>query len=305
MSKTVWNRYFFGLAVITTLAMLVWMVGINAGAQTVMSGSWTASVSSKENSKINLNLERRSNKGGKHQSGQSYDFSDLQGLTREQALSGGPVSFSLVREAGRIDCEGSFQDGKGSGTFRFTPNLAFVSAMKSRGFNFEQDSDDDQRHPEDRLFAAATLNVTTALADDLASAGFGKLDVGDLFKAAIFKIDSSFMREMKASGFENLGMEELVKARIFKIDADFVRQVSQMGFNKEPFESLVKMQIFKVTPEFITEVRNEGLANLAVEDLVKMRIFKIDAQFIRQAKAEGVPLEVERLVQKRIGVARR
>ncbi len=78
-----------------------------------------------------------------------------------------------------------------------------------------------------------------------------------------------------------------------------------MGFDKEPFESLVKMRIFKITPEFITEVRNEGLTNLSVEDIVKLRIFKIDSEFIRQAKADGVPLEVERLVQRRIGVARK
>jgi hypothetical protein len=109
---------------------------------------------------------------------------------------------------------------------------------------------------------------------------------------------------MKASGFE-LGMEDLVKARIFKIDPEFVRQVAQMGFEKESFESLVKMQIFKVTPEFITEVRNEGLTNLQIEDLVKLRIFKIDANYIREAKAQGVPLEVERLVERRIGVGRR
>jgi hypothetical protein len=78
-----------------------------------------------------------------------------------------------------------------------------------------------------------------------------------------------------------------------------------MGFEKEPFESLVKMQIFKVTPEFITEMRNEGLNDLHIEDLVKLRIFKIDTDFIRAAKADGVPLEVERLVQRKIGVARR
>jgi len=81
--------------------------------------------------------------------------------------------------------------------------------------------------------------------------------------------------------------------------------VSQMGFDKEPFESLVKMQIFKVTPEFVTVMRNEGLTDLQIEDLVKLRIFKIDTDFIRAAKADGVPLEVERLVQRKIGVARR
>ena len=304
MPRTIWNRFFIGMVLITSFVLLVWIAGTNVGAQSTLTGDWNATVN-KDESKLNLNMERRSQKGDRHQHGQTYDFSEFQGLTREQALNGGPVSFSLVREAGRIDLEGSFQNGKGSGTFRFTGNPAFISAMKSRGYDFEQYYDDDDRHAENRLFAATALNVTTALADDLASAGFGKLGVDDLFKAAIFKIDSAFMREMKASGFENLGMEELVKARIFKIDANFVKQVSQMGFEKEPFESLVKMQIFKVTPEFITEMRNEGLNNLAVEDLVKLRIFKIDPEFIRQAKADGVPLEVERLVQIKIGVARR
>ena len=305
MSRTVWNRFFIGMALITSVALLIWIAGVNVAAQSTTSGEWTASISSKDD-KLQLNLERRSGKNHRNQMGQSYEFSEFQGLTREQALNGGPVNFSLVREAGRIDMEGSFQNGKGSGTFRFTGNAGFVSAMKSRGFDFEQSrNSDEDRDSEDRLFAATALNITTALADDLNSAGFGKLGVDDLFKAAIFKINSQFMREMKASGFQNLGMEELVKARIFKIDAELVRQVSQMGFDKEPFESLVKMQIFKVTPEFITEMRNEGLANLQIEELVKLRIFKIDTEFIRAAKADGVPLEVEKLVQRKIGVARK
>src|ERR1051325_4686704 len=303
MPITNWKRFFLATALMASVALLIWIAGANAIAQSSMSGEWTATLS-KDNSKLQLNLERRSEKSGRHQMGQSFEFSDLQGLTREQALSGGPVSFSLVREAGRVDMEGNFQNGKGSGTFRFTGNAGFVSAMKSRGFDFEQTSNTDDRDSEDRLFAATMLNVTTALADDLNSAGFGKLQTEDLFKAGIFKIDSNFMREMKASGF-NLGMEDLVKARIFKIDAEFVKQVAQMGFEKEPFESLVKMQIFKVTPEFISEMRNEGLNNLQVEDLVKLRIFKIDTNFIREAKADGVPLEVEQLVRRKIGVARR
>jgi hypothetical protein len=292
-----------GLCFVISLAFLPVIAGSNV-AQSTTTGEWTATVQSDNPDKINVNFERRTEKGGKNQMGQTYDFSAFQGLSREQAVGGGPVKFSLVREAGRIDCEGSFQNGKGSGKFTFTGNANFVAAMKTRGFDFEYDPVNDERHGENRLFAATTLNVTTALADDLLSAGF-KLGVDDLFKAAIFKIDSNFMREMKASGFGDMGMEELVKARIFKIDAEFARQVAQMGYSKEPFESLVKMRIFKVTPEFITEMRNEGLSDLSIEDSVKLRIFKIDSEFIRQAKAEGVPVEVEALVRQRIGVSRR
>ena len=301
MSKNIQTtlRLFVGIAVVGIVASVT-----ITRAQRSFSGDWRATV--KDDNKINLNLERRTERGHRNQMGQTYDFSELQGLSRDQATSGGTVRFSLVREAGRIDCEGSFQNGKGSGTFQFTGNAGFVAAMKTRGFDFEKTSwsDDEGDHAEERLFAATTLNVTTALADDLISSGFGNLNLEDLFKAAIFKIDSKFMREMKASGFPNLTMEDLVKARIFKIDADFVTKVTQMGFDKEPFESLVKMQIFKVTPEFVAEIRNEGLTDISVEDVVKLRIFKIDADYIRRARADGLPLDVERLVQRKIGVGR-
>jgi hypothetical protein len=59
------------------------------------------------------------------------------------------------------------------------------------------------------------------------------------------------------------------------------------------------------SPEFLNEVQSEGLRNLSAEDIVKLRIFKIDGEFIRQARAENVPIEVENLVQKKIGVWRR
>jgi hypothetical protein len=308
MSKRTWTHFALSLALSLSLAFLATVQSPIATAQTVLTGEWSASVE-KQGSGITLNfgqttwLNDNGERGNRYQFGHTYEFAEL-GLSREQVMKGGPVNFTLAREAGTINCEGSFQNGKGSGTFRFTRNPGFVAAMKSRGFDFERESTGRKhRRSEDKVFSAAVLNVTTVLADDLASAGF-KLDVDDLFKAAIFKIDSAFMREMKATGFPNLDMEDLVKARIFKIDADFVRQATQMGFDKEPFENLVKMRIFKVTPEFLAEVRNAGLSHVSVEDGVKLRIFNIDAEFIRKAKAEGVPMNVEEMVQRRMGIGR-
>src|ERR1044072_964635 len=301
MNRKTWRTLVLGVAFAISAGLFS-----SVSAQTSLSGDWTAKPSSKNGANININFQRTSENGGKNVMGQTFEYNQLQGLSREQVMNGGPVHFSLVREAGTVECEGSFQDQKGSGTFPFTANQAFVSAMKSRGFDFEKETENkyEGRHePENRLFAAATLNVTTTLADDLLSAGF-KLDVGDLFKAAIFKIDSNFMREMKATGFPNLDMDDLVKARIFHIDAEFVRQAAQMGFDKQPFEHLVKMSIFKITPQFVAEIRDEGLTGLSIEEVVKLKIFNIDAEAIRKAKAEGVPLNVEKLVQWRLGVRR-
>lgn len=291
--------HFFGLF---NFALIIFVIGSYViVAQSVVTGDWKANTKDEKDGKIHISFERRT-ENGKNQHGTSYLYDDLQGLTREQTQNG-RVNFRLVREAGTIECEGSFTDGRGSGTFRFTPNSSFVDAMRSRGFDFEKSSSSKHETSlDERLFSAATLDVTTALADDLRTANFPNLDVGDLFKAAIFKIDGKFMAEMKATGFPNLGMEELVKARIFKIDADYVRGVREMGYDKEGFESLVKFRIFKVTPEFLNQLKSEGISDIDAEDVVKFRIFKITPAFIREARAENPNVTVEELVRRKIGV---
>ncbi len=272
-------------------------------AQAPITGDWKADMRSEKqesSGKIHISLERKTD-DGRHQNGNNYSFDELRGLSREQTQNG-RVNFSIVREAGNIECEGTFTNGKGVGTFRFVPNKAFFDGMKSRGFDFEKSNSKHEDGFESRILSAAMLNVTTALADDLLSANFGTLDVDDLFKAAIFKVDSKYMVEMKNSGFPNLNFEDLVKGRIFKIDADYVRQVHEMGFSDKGFESLVKFRIFKVTPEFLGELKAAGLTNLDSEDIVKCRIFKIDADFVRKARSEDPNATIEDMVKMKIGV---
>jgi hypothetical protein len=294
------NRY---PAVFFTFVLFV-ISPILAAAQTAITGEWTIRPGKGDkDGKVHLSLDRKSERG-KNQHGTSFDLADLQGLSREQ-MQNGRAGFRIVREAGTIDAEGTFTNGVGTGTFRFSPNYAFADAMRSRGFEMEKAGGKGNNSIEDTLFAAAMINVTTALADDLRSANFPNLDFSDLIKAAIFKIDGKFMSEMAATGYPNLGMEDLVKARIFKIDADYVRAVKDMGFTNEGFEGLVKFRIFKVTPEFLNALKAEGLANLSAEEIVKFRIFNIDPAYIRQARAEDPNITAEQLVQKKIGVWRK
>src|SRR5687767_15732146 len=127
MSKSLPFRLF-------NLALVVFVIGSYViVAQNVVTGDWTASTKDEKPDKIQLSFEMRTERGGRNQHGSSFAYSDLQGLTREQAQNG-KVSFSLAREAGTIECEGTFVNGKGSGTFLFSPNYGFADAMRSRGF---------------------------------------------------------------------------------------------------------------------------------------------------------------------------
>lgn len=256
-------------------------------------GTWRANSDRGKDGEIHISFSRETERNGKNSFGSSFKFEEFQGLTKSDTLaSNTKVSFRLNREAGIIECEGSFSNGNGSGTFRFTANQSFASSMENLGFKLNQE----------KLFAATTLDITSAFARDVASMGFKDTDFEDVIKAKIFKVTPGYAAEMRSIGFPDLDMEGLVKARIFKIDADYARRVREMGFSDLSMEKMVKLSIFKVTPEFISELQGEGLVNLSIEDLVKLRIFKVDAEFIRKARSENVRIDVESLVNRRIGV---
>jgi len=75
-------------------------------AQTVSTGNWKASTKEEKGDKIHLSFERDTENGGRNQHGSSFDYVDLQGLTRDQTQNG-KVRFRMVREAGTIECEGN------------------------------------------------------------------------------------------------------------------------------------------------------------------------------------------------------
>jgi hypothetical protein len=314
------RKSFASLMSVVTLAFIVIVVGKYViVAQAPITGEWRADTRAEHQERkdkdsndwgatkeryagprLQLNLERTT-ANGHNSNGNSYAYNELQGLTEAQTQNG-RVNFSLVREAGTINFEGTFTNGRGVGTFTFVPNRQFIDTMKSKGFDFE--SAKKRESVDDRLLSAALVNVTTALADDLNSANFGKLEADDLFKAAIFKVDGKFMAEMKATGFPNMQMEDLVKARIFNINADYVRQVHEMGFDNREFEGLVKFRIFNVTPEFLNGLKAAGLEKLDSEEVVKARIFNISPDFVREAKAQDPSVTMEDLVRMKIGVGK-
>ncbi len=122
-------------------------------AQTVLNGTWKANEDNwnqfrknkdddddwnekdDKREKVQL-LFRHKSKNNNSMNGKGFAYEELQGLTKEQVNGSNiPVKFQITREAGTIECEGKFNDGKGSGDWRFNANKTFSDAMQSRGFN--------------------------------------------------------------------------------------------------------------------------------------------------------------------------
>lgn len=291
--------FVLGAADLTTIPVTTSSGAATAAAptaqQATLSGTWAAEAKSNQaENEIQFTFNRSTDGGHSSMSGNGIRLDNLQGLTREQVYGAGntQVSFRLVREAGTIECRGSFRDGKGAGDWRMIPNESFRSAMRARGF---EDLTGEQ------MFTSLMVDVTSKFVDDFKSIGFDHSTYKDVIKGRIFNVTPEFAAELKSLGLDNLGLEELVKARIFKVDTEFVRQVQAMGFERQSLEGLVKLRIFKITPEFISAMKSADFQNLSTEELVKLRIYEITPAFVKGLKAEGLSqISVEDAVKLRI-----
>lgn len=250
-----------------------------APVPTAINGEWTAHLSSKDSSRIQVNFTRRSEKGGYNQTGKTMKLSDLQGLSGEiSAQARTNVSFRLVREAGTISMDGFFEGGRGAGLWTFTPNASFASTMAARGF---------ANLTEEELLRATFNGLTTRYADEIKSAGYDQLTFAQLSRASGHEISLAYIRELRSSGFENLTMDNVIRASNHDISSAYVKEVAAMGFANQPLDKVIRLKNHDVTPEFINAMKAAGFENLTLDDVVRMKNHDVTPEFVNDIKAEG------------------
>ena len=135
-------------------------------------GSWTL-MPAEEAGKVHFTVLQRHERGTSH-SGSDWPVAAFQGLdlaTRARH----DVMFALERDAGRFDCEGYLDEGKGAGVFRFTPDPTFVRAMSDLGFGGID---------EDEQFAMALHDVSLDFARQMKGENLAEMDADKLIAFA-------------------------------------------------------------------------------------------------------------------------
>jgi hypothetical protein len=275
-----------GLAFILAPAALAFVedpspveASLPASQPLAINGEWTGHLSTKDNTRIQLNFTRRTEKGGYNQNGRTIKLSDLQGLPADIAApTRTEVSFRLAREAGTISMDGFFQGGRGAGLWTFTPNAAFASSMASRGY---------ANLTEEDLLRATFHDLTTKYADQIKAAGYDQLTFAQLSRAAAHDISVDYIRELRASGFENLTMENVIRASNHDISAAYVKEVAAMGFGSQPLDKVIRLKNHDISPAYISELKAAGFENLTLDEVVRMKNHDITADFVNQVKGEG------------------
>ena len=271
-------------------AVLALLPLIACGA--VQSGSWSLEPADQPG---DVQFSLQSSQGTDHfNTSSAWKLADLRGLDWAAGAKH-DVSFSIVRDAGTVDCKGFVQDRHGAGLFTFQPNPQYRPEMAKLGYDFE----------DRELFAAAIFDVnfefvramksaavsgldarkflafrihgvTPQFVHDLRAAGLEAADAEKLIAFRIHGVTPEFVNELHGAGIKVTDEDKLIAFRIHGVSAEFAGEISHLGFPHAPPDQLIALRIHGVTPEYIEGLRSKGMQNLTLEQLISLRIHGID-----------------------------
>jgi hypothetical protein len=249
---------------IFTVALALLLLSPAGQTRTSQSGEWQARltdswVRNNDERWVSLQLERDDDRRW----GISIRMAELEGLAARGDDFTGDARFTVRRDAGTIDFEGRFDNGRGRGSFRFTANQDYVTGMRRLGYD---------RLGDDDLFRLATLDVHRTFVTSIQEQGYKSATLDEVIRMRIHGVDAEYIRAFRQGGYDRLSIEELVRTRIHGATPRFIQDVKSAGIENLSVDDLVKMRIHGVTPDFIRRVARRADAKPSTETLVKMRI---------------------------------
>jgi hypothetical protein len=254
----------------------------------VENGNWSVESTDQTG---NVQFSLQSSRGGDHFSTSSaWKLEDLRGL--DWAATGKhDVSFSIVRDAGTIDCKGFVQDQRGAGLFTFQPNPQFRPEMAKLGFDFE----------DKELFSAAVFDVSFEFVRAMKSAAVRGLDARKLLAFRIHGVTPQLVRDLRAAGLEAADAEKLIAFRIHGVSPEFVNELHSAGIKVTDEDKLIAFRIHGVSPEFVGEISHLGFQHAPPDQLIALRIHGVTPEYIEGLRSKGMrDLTLDQLINLRI-----
>lgn len=241
----------------------------------------------------NIQAHFRQDAGERDRNDWSAGFmpSDLVGLEVSSFRAAGtrPIRFSVIREAGRLDCTGNGGNNHASGNCGFTPDPRFEQLLVSRGI---------ARPTREQSLGLMALNVRHDLIEAIASARYPTPTINQLMGLSALGVNGAYISEMARAGYRPSSIQSLIEFKALGITGRWIRGFVQIGHGNIPPNQLVQLKAMNITPEFIAGFDRIGYRNLPVETLVQLKALNITPEFVRSAVGQRASMPpVNELVQ--------
>jgi hypothetical protein len=242
-------------------------------AADVRSGDWTIRHSD-EAGKVEFSLIEH-HRGGNSNHESDWPMSSFAGV--DFSKSGRQdVHFTIVRDAGKIDCEGFFNNGEGAGIFHFQPDLNYAGEMRKIGFEVD----------DEKQYSMAVQDVSLEFARQMWNEHLSDLNADKLIAFRIFRVDSAFIKDLRDTGLKISDSDKLVAFRIHGVTPQMIRSLHQAGYSPDE-DTLIAMRIHGATPEWMEELKKRGYDHVDLEQLIAFRIHGVSPEFIDKLQNLG------------------
>jgi beta-lactamase regulating signal transducer with metallopeptidase domain len=223
--------------------------------------------------------------------GFTIDVERLSGLAPAQLAGGGPMQFSIRRDAGTFTFEGVARKGVAAGTFDFIPDATFSAELGRRGFTKPTAA---QQH------LLARVDLGFAFIDELNTQGYRRPDLTQLIRAAEHGVTLSYLRDMGQLGYRVGQIDRLVELREHDVTPAFIRGLAAQGLRGLPADDLIRARSHDVTPEYVSGLAAVGYKALALDRLITLRSNDVTREYVRGLAAHGYgPFDLETIVDLR------
>jgi hypothetical protein len=183
-------------------------------------GSWYGDI---KNSEVDI----RFHKDGENSSeftGNRFSLAEFKNFPLE-----GKYSFSMTREAGTMQFEGSFKDGKGSGRFQFVPSKPYKEYMGKEGYVI----DDDKQMTY--FMANVTPNVLQMLRDN----GYTKIREDELIPISALHVDAPYIQSLHRAGYRDVSLDQLIPLKAMDIDSAYISGLRKAGLTRLSIDDII------------------------------------------------------------------
>jgi phosphoglycolate phosphatase-like HAD superfamily hydrolase len=229
------------------------------------------------------------------------------------------TQFTLTRDAGKFEFDGTLRDSAGAGSFEFVPDARYPQEMQALGFDIAEGNQihlavhdvslsfaRDMKNANlqgldaDKLLAFRIHGLSRKFIDDLQAAGLNERDSDQLIAFRIHGVTPEMVQRVRSAGYTP-DSQSLVNMRIHGATPKYMDELKQVGYDHVPMDQLIAFRIHGVTPDFIGEVQKLGFQHPRPDELVNMRIHGVTPEYITELQLRGVKnLTIDKLVALKI-----
>jgi hypothetical protein len=202
--------------------------------------------------------------------GNDQRIADLRGLTSERLHSvHASVAFTLQRDAGTFNFEGTLMLGVGRGAYRFVPDPTYAAKLSALGYT-------KIGNDPVSIMLMAVRDISLAYASEVKQSGLKDVAISDLVRLLDHGVGADLLRALPAAGYTDLTADDVVRLQDHGIDDGFLRALKASGALALSAGDVVKLHDHGVRPDYLARVRVAGYGDLTVEQIIRLHDHGVD-----------------------------